>query len=153
MTPARTQSVSAERIVATSPDQIFDVLTDPSRHPVLDGSGMVQSSRPRNPKRLQLGSKFRMDMQLGPLPYRITNKVVEFEANRIIAWQHQGRHRWRWELEPAAAGGTRVRESFDWSTALWPRGLELVGYPERNLAAIEQTLDRLVQHFETRPTG
>jgi hypothetical protein len=44
-----------------------------------------------------------------------------------------------------------VRESFDWSTALWPRGLELVGYPERNLEAIEQTLDRLVQHFEAPP--
>jgi uncharacterized protein YndB with AHSA1/START domain len=151
MTPARTQSVSAERIVATAPHQIFDVLTDPNQHPVLDGSGMVQSSRRRNPKRLQLGSKFRMDMKLGPLPYRITNTVVEFEANRLIAWQHQGRHRWRWELEPAAAGGTRVRESFDWSTALWPRGLELVGYPERNLEAIEQTLDRLVQHFEAPP--
>lgn len=139
------RQVSAERIVPAAPHEVFDLLTDPAQHPVFDGSGMVRQAR-GNPERLRLGSRFGMDMKMGLLPYRITNSVVEFEANRLIAWCHPGRHRWRWELEPAD-GGTRVRETFDWSTAVSPRIIELMGYPRRNLTAIEQSLDRLEAHF------
>ena len=38
-----------------------------------------------------------------------TNKVVEYEPNRLIAWCHPGKHRWRYELEPVD-GGTRVTQ-------------------------------------------
>lgn len=142
----RTQAVSAERVIPAAPSDIFDLLADPAQHPILDGSGMVQRSRRGNPDRLRLGSKFGMDMKMGLLPYRIRNTVVEFEANHLIAWCHPGRHRWRWELEPVE-GGTRVRETFDWSTAVSPKVIELMGYPERNRQAIEATLDRLAAHF------
>ena len=47
-----------------------------------------------------------MDMKMGA-PYKIKNKVVEFEQDRLIAWRHIGLHRWRYELTPTAAGGTR----------------------------------------------
>ena len=40
-----------------------------------------------------------MDMKKGA-PYKIKNKVVEFEPDRLIAWRHVGLHRWRYELEP-----------------------------------------------------
>ncbi len=83
------------------------------------------------------------------LPYRITNRVLEFDANRLIAWCDVGRHRWRWELE-AVEGGTRVRETFDYSTARIPKVIELIGAPGRNRKAIEATLDRLSQHFSER---
>jgi hypothetical protein len=89
-----------------------------------------------------------MDMKLGPLPYRISNTVVEFEADRRIAWAHVGGHRWRYELEPVE-GGTRVIETFDWSTAKAPRVIELMKYPAKNLTAIERTLERLVARFAT----
>ena len=45
-----------------------------------------------------------------PVP-RVTNRVVDFEPNRLIAWRHFEPQRWRYELEPVT-GGTRVRESF-----------------------------------------
>ena len=82
-----------------------------------------------------------MYMRLG-LPYRIANEVVEFEPDRRIAWRHIGAHRWRYELTEVE-GGTEVTETFDWSTSHVPRVIELVGYPARNLAAIERTLELL----------
>lgn len=141
------RSVSTERVIPASPAEVFDLLTDPAQHVVFDGSNMVQGPRSARPERLRLGSRFGMDMRMGPLPYRITNTVVEFEANRRIAWHHYGRHRWRWELEPAEAG-TRVRETFDWSTARVPPFIEMMGYPQRNLEAMERSLERLARHFE-----
>ena len=50
-----------------------------------------------------------MSMKLGCIPYRVTSKVVEFEADRRIAWCHLGGHRWRWEVEPA--GDRRARHA------------------------------------------
>jgi hypothetical protein len=144
-TPPDGRSVSSSVIVAAPANEIFDLLCDPSRHGEIDGSGMVQASRDGS-LRLALGTRFGMDMKVGPLPYRISNTVVEFEPDRLIAWAHLGGHRWRYELEPVE-GGTRVTESFDWSTARSPRFIELMKYPAKNLSAIERTLERLVARF------
>ncbi len=134
------RSVSVERVIAAPADRIFDILADPSRHQDFDGSDTVRSARGR-PSRLALGSRFSMNMKMG-VPYFISNKVIEFEENRRIAWRHFGRHVWRYELEPAE-GGTLVRETFDWSTSLFPRGIELMGYDKSHPANMERTLERL----------
>ena len=143
--------VSVSKVIAAPPEKIFDVLCDPARHGEIDGSGMVQSARGAA-QRLALGSKFGMNMKMGRLPYRISNKVVEFEENRLIAWQHLGKHRWRYELEPVeTADGvhTKVTESFDWSTAAIPKAIELGGYPKKHPAAMEATLERLAALVES----
>jgi uncharacterized protein YndB with AHSA1/START domain len=140
------RSVSVERVIEAPPEKIFDVLADPSQHPVIDGSGTVKQARDDRPARLQLGSKFGMSMRLG-IPYSITNTVVEFEDNRLIAWRHFGGHRWRYELEPVD-GGTRVRETYDWSTAVLGTRLYIVttGWPKRVERAMSETLRRLDAH-------
>lgn len=139
--------VSVSRVIQASPEAIFEVVADPARHGEIDGSGMVQNVRGES-KRLELGSTFGMDMKFGPLPYRISNKVVEFEEGRLIAWAHFGGHRWRYELEPVD-GGTKVTESFDWSTARIPKAIELMGYPKQHPANMEATLDRLAALLES----
>jgi len=106
---------------------------------------MVQASRGAS-QLLTLGSRFGMSMKMGPLPYRISNRVVEFEQDRLIAWAHFGKHRWRYELTPVE-GGCEVTETFDWSTARSPKFIESAGYPKANLRAIEATLDRLTAMF------
>ncbi len=71
--------------------------------------------------------------------------MVEFEEPRRIAWSHFGGARWRYELEPVE-GGTRVTETYDWSTAtvwFYDPGIRLLRFPRRNKAGIERTLDRL----------
>ncbi len=147
MTSSSSRVVSATRVVPAAPAEIFALLSAPARHGDIDGSGMVQSAR-GGATSLTLGTKFGMNMKLGPIPYRINNTVVEFEQDRLIAWAHLGGHRWRYELAPVD-GGTEVTESFDWSTAKIPPLIERAGYPRKNLAAIERTLDRLVSLFTT----
>jgi hypothetical protein len=139
--------VSGSRVVQANPEQIFDLLTDPTRHGEIDGSGMVQRSRGEG-SRLAMGSKFGMDMKMGVLPYRITNTVVEFDENCLIAWQHFGKHRWRYELVPVD-GGTLVTETFDYATAVSSKGIELMGYPTKHCANIDATLERLAAIVET----
>lgn len=134
------RQVSVSRTIAATPAAIFAVLSDPSLHAVIDGSGTVQGAH-SNERQLRLGSKFSMGMRMG-VPYRISNEVVEFEQDRLIAWRHLGGHRWRYELRPVD-GGTEVTETFDWSTSRAPKGIELAGYPRRHVPNMERTLERL----------
>jgi Polyketide cyclase / dehydrase and lipid transport len=140
------RSVKAQRVIGASPNAIFDVLADPSRHAEIDGSGSVQKPKDGSPQRLALGARFGMDMKIG-MPYSTKNEVVEFEEDRLIAWRHAGHHIWRYELEPVEAG-TSVTETFDWATSRAPWALELMRAPERNRKAMESTLVRLAAVVE-----
>ena len=150
---AKDRSVSRCRVVNAPAHSIFEVLADPSRHPLIDGSGSVRDVRSGSAERLTKGAKFGMDMRVG-VPYRIENTVVEFEEDRLLAWQHFGGHRWRYLLEPAD-GGTKVTETFDWSTSRAPWFIELMRYPAKNAKSMEKTLERLAAHVEklTTPTS
>lgn len=138
---AKDRTVSATRVIAADRQTIFDLLADPTQHARFDGSGTVQDVQPGGPERLEMGATFGMKMRMGA-PYRILNTVVEFEEGTRIAWRHFFGHRWRYELADVD-GGTEVTETFDWSTAKLPVAIELAGFPKKNLAGIEATLDRL----------
>lgn len=143
--PSGKRQVSTERVIPGAAAAIFDLLADPSRHGEIDGSGSVK--QPTTPsQRLELGSKFGMAMKIG-VPYRVSNTVVEFEENRRIAWCHFNGHRWRYQLEPVTEPGggqaTKVRETFDWSTARLPFVFDVLSVPRRNLASMEKTLEKL----------
>ncbi len=121
--------------------RIFDIIAAPARHSEFDGSGTVRANL-FGPDRLERGSEFGMDMKLFGVGYRITNRVVEYEEDRLIAWRHFGSHRWRYELRELSGGGTRVTETFDYSRGL-PAFYVLMGMPARNGRSIELTLERL----------
>jgi len=104
---------SARTTIAAPPSVVFAILSDPRQHARIDGSGTVKGTV-SGPVRLELGSRFGMSMRK-VAPYRITNEVVEFEQDRLIAWRHLGVHRWRYELTPTADGGTEVTETWDLS--------------------------------------
>lgn len=140
------QMVSVSRVIDATPEEIFAVISDPSKHPVIDGSGMVKGERFGPDKLTAVGDKFGMKMSFNGIPYRITSTVKEFEENRKIAWAHFGKHRWRYELEPVD-GGTKVTETFDWSTAAVPKAIEMMGYPKQHPANMERTLERLDEHL------
>jgi hypothetical protein len=147
-----TRMVSVEREIPASATAIFAVLVTPSLHQVIDGSGSVKGIHGDAPQ-LTLGSKFGMEMKMG-LPYRVRNTVVEYEQDRLIAWRHFAGHRWRYELTPVAgetAPVTRVRETFDYSRISWlaAQVIELLGFPEKNLAAMSKTLESLEKYLAT----
>jgi hypothetical protein len=135
--------VSESRVIAAPAQALFDIVADPAQHPVIDGSGSVQSLRDGAPERLSLGATFGMDMKLGA-PYKILNRVVEFDEGRRIAWRHFNGHIWRYLFEPVD-GGTEVTEQWDARTAKNRLGLRLLGFPARNRRGILATLDRLEQ--------
>ncbi len=140
------RQIAASRVIAEPASRIFDVLADPAAHSLIDGSGTVRATKAPAGTRLALGARFPMSMKLR-VPYGITNEVVEFEEGRLIAWRHFGGHRWRWQLEPVE-DGTKVTETFDWSTSRSPVALEVMRVPARNRRAMEATLERLEAHLK-----
>jgi len=133
------RSISVSRTINAAPSLIFDLLADPRQHVLLDGSGSVTSVKSA-PPRLSLGSTFSMHMKMG-LGYVTRNRVVVFEENRSIAWHHFALFVWRYDLE-AVDGGTMVTESFHYDRP-WAFVIIALGFPERNRAAMEATLQRL----------
>lgn len=136
------KSRSARTTIAAPPSTVFAILSDPRQHPRIDGSGTVRGSV-SGPDRLVLGSEFGMDMKQGA-PYKIKNRVVEYEADRLIAWRHMGKHRWRYELTPTADGGTDVTETWDLShyNAIGRAALSAL-FGTKTQRALEATLVKL----------
>jgi len=140
------RTVSADTVVAAPPEEVFALLANPHRHHEFDGSGTVRGAV-SGPERLALGDRFGMSMKI-KLPYRITNRVVEFEPDRRIGWCHAAKAVWRYELEPVP-GGTRITETFDYRGSPVAKGMELLGFPKGNAKSIRDTLRRLEEIFGT----
>lgn len=135
--------ITATAVIPAPPSVVFAILADPRQHARIDGSGTVQGIV-SGPERLSLDAEFGMSMKQGA-PYKIKNRVVEFEEDRLIAWRHLGLHRWRYELAPVD-GGTRVTES--WDLTHYPRPLRPVMralFGGRTQKAVDETLVRLAR--------
>ena len=142
--------ISVERVVPAPPGAIFDILTDVTRHPEIDGSGALRNVKGEAPERLGKGSVFGMSMHLG-VNYSMVNTVVEFEEDRRIAWRSGPRgilgnlfagRIWRYELEPVD-GDTLVRESWDISHDHQRALLKLGKLPAHTRSNMEKTLARI----------
>jgi uncharacterized protein YndB with AHSA1/START domain len=146
----KTNVFTVERLIGAPPKPIFDVLADPAKHALIDGSGMLQGAN-QDSVRLALGVTFGMGMKLG-LRYSTVNTVVEFEEDRRIAWQTGPKGKlepyvagriWRYELEPRD-DRTLVRESWDISTDHQRMLLRLGDiYSKKTRRDMELTLGRL----------
>ena len=80
MAKPKQRSVSVERLIAAPAEKIFAVLTDPSRHCEIDGSGTLARLTTSNAP-LTLGSTFSMRIKVG-VSYTVKNRVLEFEERR-----------------------------------------------------------------------
>jgi len=139
---------SARILIQASPSTIFSIISNSKRHKDIDGSATI-TSNVSGPETLVMGSKFGMKMRLG-ITYWIRNTVVEYEQDKLIAWRHLGRWRWRYELVDLGNGSTQVTESFDGSFApaiaqVWLNFRK--AYPWTQLA-VAKTLVRLKEIAE-----
>jgi len=138
---------SASIIINAPVSKVFDVIANPKMHPIIDGSNSVRSVI-KGPSRLTLGSKFGMSMEIG-IKYRITNTVVEFEENKLIAWRHLGRWIWRYEFKEISSTQTVVIESFDGTKTplnFWLKARKAYPYTQK---AVAKTLVRLKEYCES----
>ncbi len=148
-----TDHVSVERLIPAPAEAIFDLIADPARHRDIDGSGTVREAK-AGATRLAKGSTFGMSMKWG-VPYSMANTVVEYDENRLLAWQTRGPgpigkllggRIWRYELEPAD-GGTLVRETWDISqeAAFTKPGVKrLAATTAKNMAATLARIEEIV---------
>jgi uncharacterized protein YndB with AHSA1/START domain len=154
--------LTVERLIRVPPEVIFDVLADPAKHSLFDGSGMLQGATGVDLQRLSLGTTFGMSMKMG-VRYSTVSTVVEFEKNRLIAWQTGPKGRlepyvagriWRYVLE-ARGDSTMVRESWDITTdhqrILLKLGDIYSNKTRRDMELSLARLDTLVTAPETLP--
>ena len=139
--------VKSARIIINAPaEKIFDLLANPRRHKEIDGSNTIQANL-SGPERLSLGAKFGMAMHLG-IDYKIMNTVVEFQENKLIAWRHVGRWRWRYEIKEISPNQCEVTESFDGRKSISQSWLKLrKAYPWTQ-KVVAKTLVRLKEVME-----
>jgi len=137
---------SASIIINAPVTRVFDVVANPHLHAVIDGSKSVKSVI-YGPERLSLGDKFGMNMQIG-IKYKITNTVVEYEENKVIAWRHLGRWIWRYEFREISPNQTVVTESFDGTKTplnLWLKARKAYPFVQK---AVAKTLVKLKEYCE-----
>jgi uncharacterized protein YndB with AHSA1/START domain len=149
-------TVSVERVIKAPPNRIFALLADAGKHASFDGSESVdRCTQPSVP--LAKGSKFGMAMRGRKetlfIPYRTTNTVIEYEADRRIAWQTYGLgglvggRIWRYEMSPADSG-TLVRETWDVSQEKNKRMVISGSMPQKTADGMRATLDRIATLLE-----
>ena len=151
MPRSQPSEVSHSIVIDADPASVFDVLVDPSQHPLFDGSGTVKGSI-SGPPRLYLGSTFSMRMHW-IAPYPIRNTVVEYEEDRCIGWRHIARHVWRYTLEPVdgeRGTATKVTETFDYGPAPLSRLYSRLGFVRNADEAIPASLQQLKTLVESR---
>jgi hypothetical protein len=141
-----TPFITGARIIINAPaSKIFDLLANPYMHSKLDGSAMVQSVA-KGPERLSKGAKFTMKMKVGRIPYRVTNKVIEYRENEVIAWSTTAKQVWRYELEPVGPNEVAVTEWSDGTgTRFKPAAMHNIRWSAKAMAKSLVNLKRAVE--------
>lgn len=125
-------AIRVTRTVDASPEQLFALLADPSRHVEIDGADMLRGLADQVPPISGVGDVFVMNMHNQVLgDYQMRNTVTVYEQDRALGWapelhppdgytdklggmQASG-HTYTWQLEPAGPGRTTVTQTYDWS--------------------------------------
>jgi hypothetical protein len=142
--------VSVSKVIDAPASSLFAVVADAGRHHDIDGSGSVVKLKSGTSQQLSLGATFGMSMKLG-VPYSMTNTVIEFEQDKVIAWKTVlsgplgrliGGRIWRYQFQ-TADGGTEVTETWDISQDKQRFFLKNDKMATVTADAMTKTLDRL----------
>ncbi len=142
--------MTVHRTIDASAADIFDVLSNPKRHPELDGSGFIRSDE--KAERIKaVGDVFRMNME-GPHmggEYQTDNTVSGLDHNKLIAWKTAPADtdppgwEWLWELDPQGPDSTEVTLTYDWSKVTDKKILSMVSFPLISKEELEDSLGNL----------
>lgn len=156
MTGDTCQPVAVSRTIEAPADKLFELLTNPASHPLIDGSGMLREAS--GGVISGIDDVFTMRMHNDEMgDYEMLNHVVQYEQDRRIGWEpvlsRAGRqedeadvgersgHRWSYLLTPDGQG-TVVTQTYDCSVA--PDWLKkAVREGERWRSSMTRTLENL----------
>lgn len=133
-------SISATSIIDCPVHRVFAVLTDPTQHPAIDGTGWVCEALDSQAL-TAAGQIFRMAMHHEGHPdgdYRMYNRVQLFDPPNAVSWEPGydagdgslgfGGWVWRYDLVSSGPGRTEVTLTYDWSAVPGPIR-ERIGFP------------------------
>lgn len=144
------QKITVRRIIDARPKDVFEVLTNPERHPEIDGSGFIRSDEKTD--RIQaVGEVFMMNMSGDHMggDYQTENHVTAYSENKMVGWKtapagtEPPGWEWLWELEPEGHEQTLVIHTYDWSGVTDKELLKKVNFPLVTEEQLEETLKNL----------
>lgn len=122
-----TDRISTSGRIAAPADKIFQIVSHPTGHVEVDGSGMLQAS-PDARQLSAIGDTFDMDMDrepLGDIPemgkYKVRNTVTRIIPDRLFEWAVAGidrpqiGHVYGWQIEPVSETECEVTNYCDWT--------------------------------------
>lgn len=121
--------ITVSKSVNASPEALFALLSQPTRHQDIDGANMLRGTDTSQVS--GVGDEFVMRMNNDALgDYQMRNEVIAYEENRTIGWApslhpidgytdklgdiRASGHSYTWHLEPEG-DGTKVTQVYDWS--------------------------------------
>jgi hypothetical protein len=152
--------VSVTRRIAAPASTIYAIVSTPSGHVAIDGSGMLDGVL-EGEQLTAVGDTFDMDMDrepLGDIPgltkYQVRNTVTEIVPDRLVEWTI-GQidapplgHVYGWLLEPVGEAETDVTNYCDWTNA----NEELRAAREWPIVPVAM-LEKSVENLERLATG
>jgi len=148
-----TERLEVQRLVRAEPHEIFQILSDPRGHVLIDSSGSLMNSD--GEPVTKVGDRFVVHMDreaLDDFPiglYDVTVEITTFDRDREIAWTILGNldpqlgHVYGYTLEPAD-GGTLVTSYYDWAT-IDPMWRERIVFPIISESTLRGTLGILAR--------
>lgn len=151
------KKIQASKVIDAPAADIYALLADPSRHDVIDGSGMLRGIEGGGGPLTAVGQTFTMNMFQDALgTYRMVNSVTTLVPDTSIGWAPAmdpdcelaskigdmvvGGHTFTYELQPVD-GGTHVTETYDWSGAKDPQFQKML--PLVSEEDLTRTLDKI----------
>ena len=144
------RSITVRRRIPASTRQVFEILTLPSRHKEIDGSGFIRGDDHAD-RITGSGQTFRMNMtgeHMGG-DYQTDNVVSGFEEDALISWKtapagtEPPGWEWTWQLEPQGPDSTSVSLTYDWSKVTDPALLQELSFPLVTEGQLEDSLSNL----------
>jgi hypothetical protein len=154
------EQMTASTTIDAAPEAVFTVLTDPTAHAAIDGTGWVRGAIDPAPL-THIGQIFRMAMYHENHPdkdYEMANRVDVLEAPTSVAWQPGqespqsgelgfGGWTWRYDLETTGDAQTTVTLTYDWSAVPQPLRDE-IQFPPFGSDHLEHSLQHLANLVE-----
>lgn len=151
------RKIQASKVIDAPAADIFALLSDPSRHDEIDGSGMLRGVDGDSGPLLALGQTFAMKMHQDELgDYRMFNVVTALVPDARIGWSPSidpdcelasklgdmkvGGHTFTYDLSEVE-GGTEVTETYDWMSVKDPEFLKML--PIVSEDDLKGTLDKI----------
>ena len=153
---AEQNKIVVSRTIEAPADAIFDIISNPKRHPEFDGSGSVRSADDTE-RITKTGEKFVMNMHREAMggDYRTHNFVTAYDENKMVGWKPapegedgsapEGPKGWEWlyELTPQGSDATEVSLTYSWSDVTDPELLKQIRFPMIPEEDLEQSLNLL----------